>query len=255
VTVSAPATDPPQAGFAQPLLEPRRLGQQLATLLACEIVSGRMAAGQTFPSAEEVVARYGVSRTVARETVQTLALLGLVRVQHGKRTEILPQEEWDVLSGVVQDALRREGKASEFVRDVYVFRMLVEPKAAALVAAEGSRDAVAELDRLVRIMESLAGDGDGDGDVIMAADRDFHDVIARASGNRVIAAVSRDIREVLRTLWELSRPAPEERKHMAEQHRRIVEAIAARNAEAAAAAMQEHLQWATDADIGRLQQR
>jgi len=250
--VSAPVADPGQVGGLPPLLEPRRLGQQLATLLACEIVSGRMGPGQGFPSAEELVTRYGVSRTVARETVQTLALLGLVRVQHGKRTEILPPEEWDVLSAVVQDALRREGKASEFVRDVYVFRLLIEPKAAALVAARGAPDVAAELDRLVQVMESRAG-GDGDGDVIMAADRDFHDTIARASGNRVIAGVSRDIREVLRTLWELSRPAAEERRRMAEQHRRIVDAIVARDEEGAAAAMQEHLQWATDADIGRLQ--
>jgi DNA-binding GntR family transcriptional regulator len=41
---------------------------------------------------------------------------------------------------------------------------------------------------------------------------------------------------------------------MAEQHRRIVDAIAARDEQGAAAAMQEHLQWATEADIGRLQQ-
>jgi GntR family galactonate operon transcriptional repressor len=248
--VSAPVSDPRQPGLVRPLLEARRLGQQLARLLACEIVSGRMAPGQGFPSADELVTRYGVSRTVARETVQTLSLLGLVRVQHGKRTEILPPEEWDVLSAVVQDALRREGRASDFVRDVYVFRLLVEPKAAALVAARGAPDVAAELDRLVQVMESRPG---GDGDVIMAADRDFHDAIARASGNRIIAAVSRDIREVLRTLWELSRPGADERRRMAEQHRRIVDAIADRDEEGAAAAMQEHLQWATDADIGRLQ--
>ena len=45
--------------------------------LACEIVAGRMAPGSAFPSAEEIVQRFGVSRTVARETVHTLSMLGL----------------------------------------------------------------------------------------------------------------------------------------------------------------------------------
>ena len=75
---------------------------------------------------------YGVSRTVARETVQALAMLGMVNVQHGKRTEVCPPEEWDILSAIVQEALRREGKAEPLLRDLYEFRLLIEPQAAAL---------------------------------------------------------------------------------------------------------------------------
>ena len=82
--------------------------------------------------------RFGVSRTVARETVQALAMLGLVRVQHGKRTEVCPPEDWDILSAVVQEALRREGKAEPLLRDLYEFRLLIEPQAAAWMAEHGS---------------------------------------------------------------------------------------------------------------------
>ena len=49
---------------------------------------------------------------MARETVQALAMLGLVNVQHGKRTEVCPPEDWDILSAIVQEALRREGRPS-----------------------------------------------------------------------------------------------------------------------------------------------
>ena len=72
------------------LREPQRLSQQLSTLLAAEIVSGRIGVGEAFPSSEEIVTRFGVSRTVARETVQALAMLGMVNIQHGKRTEVCP---------------------------------------------------------------------------------------------------------------------------------------------------------------------
>ncbi len=53
-------------------------------------MSGRIGVGEAFPSSEEIV-NYGVSRTVARETVQALAMLGMVNIQHGKRTEVCPR--------------------------------------------------------------------------------------------------------------------------------------------------------------------
>jgi DNA-binding FadR family transcriptional regulator len=231
--------------------EPRRLGQQLAMLLAAEVVSGRIGVGQMFPSAEEIVTRFNVSRTVARETVQTLSMLGLVRVQHGKRSEVLPMEDWDILSSIVQQALRRENRAAPFVRDLYEFRLLIEPQAAAWMAEHGSEEDIDELGALAATMAGLAGSDTAAGRVA-EADRKFHDLVARASGNRVIAAVGRDIREVLNTLWGLSQLSADDRRGVAEQHRRIADQIAQRDAAAAADAMREHLEWAMNADLLRL---
>ena len=98
------STDPLQG--VEGLREPQRLSHQLSTLLAAEIVSGRIGVGQAFPSSEEIVTRFGVSRTVARETVQALAMLGIVNVQHGKRTEVLPAR------GVGHPQLDRAGGAA-----------------------------------------------------------------------------------------------------------------------------------------------
>jgi DNA-binding FadR family transcriptional regulator len=243
---------PPSADplAAVELREPRRLGEQLAALLGAEIVAGRFTPGGQFPSSEEIGRRFQVSRTVARETVQTLAVLGLVRLQHGKRTEVLPEEEWNILSSVVQEALRRAGKADAFLADLYEFRLLIEPRAAARMAEEGSDELVQELQALVEKLEQLAESGQTA--AVLATDRDFHNLLARASGNRVVAAVSRDIREMLGTLWGLSRLARDEQREVARQHRLIVDAIADRDPERAARAMQEHLEWAAESDLGRV---
>lgn len=230
------------------LREPQRLSHQLSTLLAAEIVSGRIGLGESFPSSEEIVNRFGVSRTVARETVQALAMLGLVNVQHGKRTEICPPEEWDILSSVVQEALRREGKTEPLLRDLYEFRLLIEPQAAAWMAEFGSKQDIDELVALAAEMEWLAQNRLAVPDV-MEADRSFHALVARASENRVVVAVSRDIREVISTLWGFSSLEEADAKHVAEQHRTIADAIEHRDAAAAAAAMQEHLTWAARADL------
>ncbi len=76
-------------------------------------------------------------------------MLGLVHVQHGKRTEVCPPEDWDILSAIVQEALRREGKAEPLLRDLYEFRLLIEPQAAAWMAEHGTASELDELARLV----------------------------------------------------------------------------------------------------------
>jgi GntR family transcriptional repressor for pyruvate dehydrogenase complex len=218
-----------------------------------------MPPGNVFPSAEDIVQRFGVSRTVARETVHTLSMLGLVLVQHGKRTEVLQPEEWDILSDVVQEALRREGRVGPLLRDLYEFRLLVEPDAARLMAERGSDREVAELARLAQTMSELAeateGDRNSTDPAFHAADWDFHHLVARASGNSLLGAVIRDIREVLATLWSVSRLSSEDIQKVAEYHTRIASAVARRDADGAAEAMRDHLAWASTLDLTRMQDR
>jgi DNA-binding FadR family transcriptional regulator len=231
------------------LTGPRRLSHQVSALLAAEIVSGRIGVGQAFPSSDDIVARFGVSRTVARETAQALAMLGLVRVQHGKRTEVCPPEEWDILSSIVQEAMRREGTAEPLLRDLYEFRLLIEPQAAAWMAEDGSDEDIERLSELAATMERLTQQSDVAVAGVMDADRSFHDLVARASGNRVVGAVSRDIREVIATLWGLSTLEASGARLVAEQHRTIANAVAQRDPAAALAAMRNHLTWAAQADL------
>ncbi len=230
------------------LREPQRLSEQLSTLLAAEIVSGRIGLGEAFPSSEEIVITYGVSRTVARETVQALGMLGMVNIQHGKRTKVCPPEDWDILSATLQEALRRESKAEPLLHDLYEFRILIEPQAAAWMADRGSDGELAALGELADAMEQLV-DADASVAEVMAVDRSFHNLLARASDNRVLAAVSRDIREVIGTLWGFSSLDATDTEQVAEQHRRIADAILARDERAAGDAMRDHLVWAARADL------
>lgn len=230
------------------LREPQRLSHQLSTLLAAEIVSGRIGVAEAFPSSEEIVNRFGVSRTVAREMVQALAMLGLVNIQHGKRTEVCPPEDWDILSSVVQEALRREGKAEPLLHDLYEFRLLIEPQAAGWMAENGTPIDVEQLAHLAARMEELAETQHSVAEM-MNADRSFHDLVARGSDNRVLAAVSRDIREVIGTLWGLSTLDEGDVHQVALQHRRIADAVQSRDPRAATTAMHDHLVWAAEADL------
>jgi GntR family galactonate operon transcriptional repressor len=231
------------------LREPR-LHERAAMLLAADVVAGRLAPGEQFPSTDEIVERFGFSRTVAREALQTLSLLGLVRVQHGKRTEVRPEEDWNVLTPVVQDALRREKRLKPIWKDLYEFRLLIEPPAAAWMATRGSDRDRGQLAALAGEMRVLSEDISNVRRVL-AADQAFHRLIAQASANRVLSAVSRSFWEAVSVLWLESELSGQQLRDVAEQHQEITEAIVRRDAEAAARAMEEHLTTASTIDLSR----
>ena len=59
-----------------------QIQQDLASLIA----SGMLAPGSQLPSEEELVQRYGVSRTTVRKAVQELDRLGLIEIRRGRGT-------------------------------------------------------------------------------------------------------------------------------------------------------------------------
>lgn len=226
-----------------------RLHERAAVVLAADVVSERVAPGDSFASAEEIVERFGVSRTVARETIQTLSMLGLIRVQHGKRNEVLPPEEWNVLTPVLQEALQREQRLEPILRDLYEFRLLIEPQAAAWMAERGRESDLADLAVIAAEMGVLAEDVKNSPRV-MAADQDFHRLIARASSNRVLATVARNFWEAVSLLWLESKLTAQELQVVAAQHQEIAQAIAARDSARAAESMRAHLLAASVMDVG-----
>jgi GntR family transcriptional regulator, galactonate operon transcriptional repressor len=227
----------------------QRLRDRLAVRLAAEIVSGRLRPDDVFPSADDIVQQYGVSRTVAREALQTLTMVGFVRSQQGKRTVVMPPEGWNVLSSVVQEALRGEGLLAPVLSDLYEFRALIEPSAAAWMAERASEEERAALAGIVARMRAGLDRGDSDR-VVMALDGEFHNLISRSTGNRILAGVQRDIAEALHALFAVSRLGEAELAEVVRQHQVIADAIVLRDANGARDAMTEHLAWAEQVDLG-----
>jgi DNA-binding FadR family transcriptional regulator len=229
-------------------LRPSKLHEQLVAHFCREIVSGSLPAGSLIPSEPELVATYSVSKTVVRETVQALAALGLVRVQHGKRSVVLPEVDWNILSPQLQEAYRAARLARPLVQELYDVRLILEPRAARWTAERRSSEHCRELQRLLGTMKESALDPVNGAARFLDCDRDFHLVIATASANRVLRAIVRDVHELLITSWLLSDLSSDDFSAIFEQHSMIAQAIIDRDGSRAEIVMHEHLEWAAAKD-------
>ncbi|HZU15974.1 MAG TPA: FCD domain-containing protein [Candidatus Dormibacteraeota bacterium] len=209
---------------------------------------GKLGPGDRLPSDRELSERLGVSRLTAREGILALELAGLIDVRPGAGAFI--RSQWPGTGGML--TLPPESERSP--RELIEARIALEPAIARLCATHASADQVEELRAIILRAEAEAGP-DGDLRAFVQLGLGFHTELAARCGNPFLASFCRSLVSVTdHPLWVLLnqhavRP-PEARRGQVEEHRRIVEAIAARDAEAAAQAMTAHLQGLEAAVFG-----
>lgn len=226
------------------------LSDAIISDLVREILSGRLLPGSALPSEPELVATYGVSKVVVRESILNLQALGLVAVQQGKRTAVLDERAWDILSPVVQEAFRAEGRGRELIRQLHEARLIIEPAAAALSAERATPELIRELSGLADRLDETAAHS-LDLERFLKTDRAFHDIVASAGKNVALRAMMRDLHRHMSFNWEDSKALESELPILAGQHRAIFAAIARRDPEGARRAMFEHISWASQIETER----
>jgi len=87
-------------------LNPTPLYAQLETQIANSIADGDFPVGSQLPTEDDLITRFGVSRTTVRKVIQNLAARGLVEIRRGVGTFVaLPKitQELTELTGFVED--------------------------------------------------------------------------------------------------------------------------------------------------------
>jgi len=211
--------------------------EEIVRDLAHEIVGGRRREGSLLPSDAELMARFGVSRTVLRETLKTLAAKGLIQPKTRVGTRVLERTNWNLLD---PDMLRWHldcGIGLELLAHLSDVRLALEPVAASL-AAKRCREA--DADALHAIVDRMEAP-DASPAAFAAADLDFHLTIASLSGNPFFRTASALIEVALAATFAITTPVnnPQAKAASCAAHRHVVTAIAAGDSEAAAAAIVE----------------
>jgi GntR family transcriptional repressor for pyruvate dehydrogenase complex len=210
------------------------------------ILDGRLQAGERLPAEKELAATLGVSRGSLREGVHALGTLGILESRHGDGTYVTTLDAALLLAPV--------GFVAELEDDAGAFhtvRRLLETEAAGLAALHIDDACLARLraalDETARALVEVPLDHDR----LVDADLAFHEEVARASGNPILAALVAGLagRESRTRLWRgLCDEGSQERAFV--EHEAILAAVAARDPDRARLRMATHLLGLEDSATG-----
>ena len=217
-----------------PTLRARSNHAEVARSVGIDIIGGRYGEGARIPGDAELMATFGVSRTVLRESVKTLVAKGLLTTKAGVGTVVRGRSAWNMFDVDVLAWHLDVGIDRRFLSDLAEIRLAVEPQAAALAANRRTDADIAELRRSMDMMRNEPPDSTGfaDGDLAL------HIAVANASGNPFMRSIGAVIEAALRASFLRSAPVePEDHATVLLWHQRIVDAIVDQDADAATAAM------------------
>jgi DNA-binding FadR family transcriptional regulator len=217
-----------------PTLRARSNHAEVARSVGIDIIGGRYGEGARIPGDAELMATFGVSRTVLRESVKTLVAKGLLTTKAGVGTVVRGRSAWNMFDVDVLAWHLDVGIDRRFLSDLAEIRLAVEPQAAALAANRRTDADIAELRRSMDMMRNEAPDSTAfaDGDLAL------HIAVANASGNPFMRSIGAVIEAALRASFLRSAPVePADHETVLLWHQRIVDAIVEQDADAATAAM------------------
>jgi DNA-binding FadR family transcriptional regulator len=198
------------------------------------IVSGELAPGRRL-TLDEIQQRFGVSRTLARDSMRVLESLNLVYSRRRVGIVVQGRTLWNVFDPkLVRWRLASERRAEQY-SSLTELRLAVEPIAAAGAARRAGAE---ERRRLSELAAELRRFGEaGNLDAFLEADIAFHRLLLHCSGNEMFAALDAMVEEVLtgRTRQGLMpfHPTPE----ALSAHEGVAAAVAAGRAKDAEACM------------------
>ena len=199
-------------------LAPRALYEEVAELLRQRIFRRELQPGAWIDELR-LAQELGISRTPLREALKVLAAEGLVTMKVRRGAYVTEVSEKDL-------------------RDVYHLLALLESDAAAVVAGRARDADLAQLQALHDELEAAVADRDR----FFAVNERFHMALLELADNRWRLQVVADLRKVMKLNRHHSLLKQGRIEESLAEHRAIMEALRARDPEAARAAMGHHFE-------------
>lgn len=213
------------------------LTEQVVTHVTALIENGSLLPGAKLPPESEIVRQEGVSRTVVREAISKLQAAGLIETRHGVGSFVREQTNGDGLR-----LKRRSVNTPVDILAVLEIRIGVETEAAAMAA---TRRTSSNLHAMAAAMEAFNNEiRQGRGAV--DPDFQFHLEIARAARNPYFLDIftALGLKAIPRSRYQVDEREPQRQeylKRISNEHEDIYGAILRGDAEAARAAVRNHL--------------
>lgn len=231
----------PDLGFAGGTLARPSISEQVSNRILAMIKSGNLEAGDRLPTEQQMCLAFGISRPPLREALKALTLMGILESRQGGRytvTDLSPTRlvtPFNVLLSVADDDIQVQFEARAVV-ELELVRFCVER---------------ANDEQRARIL-SLAKDGRTfykDPVGFRLLDAEYHQAINEGANNTILSTISEGLYNVAIDARRIASETPGVIEISTDQHCRVAEAIAARNADEAVQAYREHLEHVLDTTI------
>ena len=230
-------------------IDSRRAWEVVLQHIEGDLLVGRLVPGDHLPAERTLSSELGVGRSSVREALRVLEVLGLIRTQTGSG----PQSGAIIVarpSGGMSSLMRLQVAAQGFdVRDVVktrlVFESAVVTELAELVARDTADSAPLDLGVAAQLLDAMDADGPVSEAEFLALDAAFHLALAELSGNAVIASMMAGLRNSIESYVLAGAPNlpswAETSGRLRREHRAIVSAIEAGDAELARMRVTAHI--------------
>lgn len=212
-----------------------RLSDKVTEAILEMIASNELKPGDALPPERELGVQFDVSRTVIREAVRTLRAKGLLEVKSGSGVRIVAVD-----GATVRESMRHfvHGSSLDYAK-VDEMRRVLEVAAAGLAAERATEEDIIRIDETIVLLDNECHDLEKS----VQHDLAFHRGLATATHNELFLVLHDSIGEMLIEVRRrnLSR-GRKERRLVVQMHRRIRDAVAAHDPEAARQAMRDHLE-------------
>ena len=215
-----------------------RLYERLVEQLLGFIASTGLGPGDLLPAERDLAERMGVSRATLAQALVALEVLGVIDVQHGTGAVL-------VYRPAVASVLRELREHRDRMPEIVEARSTLEVKLAALAAQRRTAADLAAVDAALDAMAAEIADGSRG----TTGDELFHQAVAAAAHSSILASMMTFISELVREtrLASLGQPGRPERS--LESHRAIADAIRSADPQAAADAMQAHIDLVSETEL------
>ena len=215
------------------------VSQSVAERIVDLITRGTLLPGQKLPAERELANSLQVSRPSLREALRGLSLLGVVDIRQGSGMRISQLKPEDLLGPLSFFILLDKSN----LLALFEARIFIEGGLTALAAERATPQDVEMLQALV----DRAAGSINQSEEFLEADVQFHQLIAKVSGNPLLQRVGDSLRVLGRASREMTVNLPRVRQQSHLDHVEILECVRRRDGEAAGGAMRAHLEHVRDA--------
>lgn len=195
------------------------------------IGAGELGPGSKLPTERDLAREFGVNRASVRQVFKVLETMGVITQRVGDGSYLSLSAE-DILNEPLEFLILLDEIS---FHDLFETRMIVEPELAARAAERATPTDLLELEETLRQLKAADTKR-----ARIEADLAFHEILLRASENRICQILFRRLHRMVGTsMAKLAKRADLDRP--LSYHRRIYQAVADHDPATARTLMREHL--------------